>query len=398
MATLFSLEAVFAKHGDALILHYGSASNPKMILIDGGAGGVYNDFLEPRLRELREELALDPADPLRFEMVMVSHIDDDHINGVLDLFRDNDKAKTKRQPQPYEIGTLWHNSFDDLLDNRGGAAVATMAASVAAGAPSANLPKMTPETKAVIASVPQGRDLRDLARRLKVAVNKPFSGLVRAPARGAKKVALGSGLSFTVIGPDADRVDAYQERWKKDLAKIANNKKAKASAFDDDSPFNLASICVLATLKSKTMLLTGDARGDFVVEGLERAGLLTARKPLHVDLLKLPHHGSDRNVEDSFFERITADHYVVSGNGGDGNPERATLEMIQRARGRDPYTVHFTFTADAHESETNAERKASLKGVNAWAARVPANCTVVFRDKAPDARSVVVDLLDELNG
>jgi hypothetical protein len=401
MATLFSLEAVFAKHGDALILHYGSAADPKLILIDGGAGGVYTGFLEPRLRDLRDELGLDPADPLRFEMVMVSHIDDDHINGVLDLFRDNDKAKTKRQPLPYEIGTLWHNSFDDLLDNRGGAAVAmvsTMAASVAAGTPSANLPKMAPETEAVIASTPQGRDLRDLARKLRVAVNKPFSGLVRAAARKpAKKVALGSGLSFTIVGPDSDRIDAYQERWRRDLAKIKKDKRARVSAFDDDSPFNLASICVLATLKSKTMLLTGDARGDFVIDGLERAGLLTSTTPLHVDLLKVPHHGSDRNVEDSFFERITADHYVISGNGGDGNPERATLEMIQRARGRFRYTVHFTFTADAHKSETNAERKAALKGVDAWAARVPPNCTVVFRDKAPDARSVVVDLLDALN-
>ena len=133
MPTLFSLEAVFAKEGDALILHYGNATDPKMILIDGGAGGVYADFLQPRLSELRDELGIDAADPLPFEMVMVSHIDDDHINGILDLFRDNDKAKTKKQPQPYTIKTLWHNSFDDLLDNRGGAAVATMAASVAAG-------------------------------------------------------------------------------------------------------------------------------------------------------------------------------------------------------------------------------------------------------------------------
>ncbi len=393
MPTLFSLEAVFAKKGDALILHYGKATDPKMILIDGGAGGVYADFLQPRLSELRDELGIDAADPLPFEMVMVSHIDDDHINGILDLFRDNDEAKTKKQPRPYAIKTLWHNSFDDLLDNRGGAAVATMAASVAAGAPSANLPAMAPETQAVIASVPQGRDLRDLARKLKVSVNKPFKGLVKAPA---KKLTIGSGLSFRVIGPDADRIDKYQARWKKDLAKIAKSKKAKASAFEDESPFNLASICVLATLKSKTMLLTGDARGDFVIEGLERAKLLTKKKPLHVDLLKVPHHGSNHNVADEFFERITADHYVISGNGDSGNPERATVEMIQKARKKANYSVHFTFTADAHASETNAKRKAALKAIDKWAAAVPSNCTVVFREKDADIRSVVVDLLDPL--
>ena len=33
---LFTLEAVFAKHGDALLLHYGKWNDPKWILIDGG--------------------------------------------------------------------------------------------------------------------------------------------------------------------------------------------------------------------------------------------------------------------------------------------------------------------------------------------------------------------------
>jgi len=29
----------------------------------------------------------------------------------------------------------------------------------------------------------------------------------------------------------------------------------------------------------------------------------------------IPHHGSDRNVDPEFFKRVTADHYIVSGNG-----------------------------------------------------------------------------------
>jgi hypothetical protein len=41
---------------------------------------------------------------------------------------------------------------------------------------------------------------------------------------------------------------------------------------------------------------------------------------MHVDILKGPHHGSNRNVERIFFKRITADHYVFSGNGEHGNP------------------------------------------------------------------------------
>lgn len=39
---LFTLEALKAKHGDALILYCGTIKSPKLIVIDGGLGGVYN--------------------------------------------------------------------------------------------------------------------------------------------------------------------------------------------------------------------------------------------------------------------------------------------------------------------------------------------------------------------
>ena len=144
------------------------------------------------------------------------------------------------------------------------------------------------------------------------------------------------------------------------------------------------------------MLLTGDARGDFIMEDLERDKLLPKTKPMHLDILKVPHHGSDRNVDISFFERITADHYIISGDGEHGNPERETLEMIERARGTDDYTIYFTFTEDAHLLEKNEKRKAALKKVNDWVQQRPSNCTVVFRDTAKDAFSVRVNLLNEL--
>jgi hypothetical protein len=98
------------------------------------------------------------------------------------------------------------------------------------------------------------------------------------------------------------------------------------------------------------MLLTGDARGDHVLDALKAAGA-TTRGKLHVDILKLPHHGSIRNVEENFFEVITADHYVISANGRDGNPETETLELIATARGTDKFTVHLTYGTGAGDLE-----------------------------------------------
>ncbi len=73
-----------------------------------------------------------------------------------------------------------------------------------------------------------------------------------------------------------------------------------------------------------------------------------------MDLLKVPHHGSSNNLETGFFERIKASHYVFSGNGEHGNPERETMEMLFEARGDEPFTVHLTYPM----AEIDAGRKA----------------------------------------
>jgi len=398
MPTLFTLEAVFAKKGDALILHYGPWDHPDWILIDGGPLGVYKQLLHPRLEQLREEFELEQDAPIPFKMVMVSHIDDDHVAGVIDLFEDIDDAKAGHQPPPYKVDTLWHNSFDDILDNDDEEIVSRMAATAAStgAADALPLPKMEPESRAVVASTKQGRHLRNLAKKLGAELNKPFEGLIMAPA--AEVDNFDHGLTLTVIGPSKERVEKYQEQWDKDLKKIREKEEnsAEATSFSDRSPFNLASICVLAKMQGKSMLLTGDARGDFVIEGLEEAGLLKKNKPFRLDLLKVPHHGSDRNVTVDFFERIKAKHYVISGDGAHDNPDRATLDMIQEARDEGEYTVHFTFTEDAHKTETNKKRKAALKKVAEWVAQKPDTCSVVFQDPDEEIYSVYVDLLDPL--
>jgi beta-lactamase superfamily II metal-dependent hydrolase len=74
---------------------------------------------------------------------------------------------------------------------------------------------------------------------------------------------------------------------------------------------------------------------------------------MHVDVLKGPHHGSANNLEQDFFERILADHYVFSGDGQFGNPERDTLEMLAAARGDDDYVIHLTYPV----GEIDVERK-----------------------------------------
>ena len=379
---LFSLEALDARHGDALLLHYGTVQDPQLIVIDGGPRGVYTRVLKPRLEALRAARTPDDALPIR--LVMVSHIDEDHVEGIIQLTKDLLRQRDDGAPMPYRVTTMWHNSFDDVTASMSMAreSAAPILRVASADAVRATGVAVAADTGLLLASVAQGRQLRDNATRLALLVNPGFQGLVVAPEAGGEPRDMGDGLSFTVVGPRRPQVDALQESWDRyvDERRAAGTlpstgMDAVAASFVDESVFNLSSIVVLARCGGRSMLLTGDARGDYLLEGLDAAGLLHQGK-LHVDLLKVPHHGSAHNVAQSFFERVTADHYVFSANGKFDNPDLETLEYLLAARPDAVYRLHFTNRVPAVEAFL--------------AARAPAGVTVNVR--SDDAPSVTIDL------
>lgn len=330
---IFTLEAVRAAQGDALLLHYGPNDAPLLAVIDGGPSGVYKRWLRPRLEALRA--SRDPDAPLPLQLLAVSHIDGDHIQGVLDLLGQVARERDDGLDPTFDVLALWHNSFEDVVGGTGPAAVPSAVEALSTGA-SARAAGLSEPARLVVASINQGRKLRDVAANLGLDVNSPFDGTVIAP----RKVDWGDGLRFEVVGPDEKRLEDLQKRWERHVRK-AQPDEATVASYIDQSVYNLSSIVVIATYRRKKMLLTGDARGDDILAGLRGAGLLK-RAPLKVDILKLPHHGSDRNVETEFFRQIVADHYVVSADGTDDNPEIATLRMISEAREDDDFVLHLT--------------------------------------------------------
>jgi hypothetical protein len=358
----FTLDVRRARKGDCLILHYGSPDDPGLALIDGGPPSVYQPHLKPRLEEIRKMRGLDPDAALPVDMLMVSHIDDDHICGVLELTKELVEAKDAQQPLPLKIKGVWHNTFDDIIGNNPKELMASITSSFGAASLSGDVDTdgLNPDAAKVLASVDQGFRLRDDSKKLSLRINPQLKGqLVLAKAK-AKKVDMGKGLSLTVVGPMNDEVMALQKAHD-DFLKKKKTKKGEASlaAFTDTSVPNLSSLVVLAEVGGKRILFTGDARGDKVLEGLELVGLLKkdGKSKIHVDVLKCPHHGSNRNIDPIFFRRIPADHYVFSGNGQHGNPERDTLQMLLDERGDEKYTIHLTYPIPDIDVERKKEAK-----------------------------------------
>jgi hypothetical protein len=136
----------------------------------------------------------------------------------------------------------------------------------------------------------------------------------------------------------------------------------------------------------RTMLLTGDARGDYILEGLQNGGYLTASKPAHVDLLKLPHWGSTGGLTAGFFEQVTADHYVIAGHARFDLPKPDVLEMIAASRGSDEFHVHVSVDGDG------AAQTARLQ--EAFARRTAAGAKGTLHFRPDGARSHLIDLAE----
>lgn len=369
---IFSLDVRRARKGDCLLLHFGTKKDPGLVMIDGGPKAVYAPHLKPRLLEIRKARNLAGHEPLLVDVLMVSHVDDDHIQGILDLTRE--LRETAGVPM-LQVASFWHNSFDNLLGHKPVELTAALsngfgAASVAkeSFAEDAELDvgddvdrETVVDTLKVLASIEQGYRLRGDAAALGFPLNPEFGGeLVRA---SNTKHEVASGLTFTVAGPmqqELENLYKDHQKWLEEQIKKGKPVTSALAAYVDESVPNLSSIVALARFGGKRVLLTGDARGDKILEGLEKISEIAAGGTIHVDLLKVPHHGSSNNLEKNFFQRITADHYVFSGNGEHGNPERESLEMLMDARGKAGYTIHLTYPVaeidKGREADWNKER------------------------------------------
>ncbi len=356
-----SLTVVKAKHGDAMLLQHKQTN----ILIDGGPPHVYRKFLRKHLKQLKAN----GTGPAEINLMMISHIDSDYIAGILDLTDELIEAEQESSPPLVKINEAWHNSFVDTIVTQTGAKISAVReeslelADIAGSDPM--ISNQMADAKVVLSSVPQGRRLRNNLGRLKIPLNKGFIENI-VLKENQNKIWKKQGLCLTVIGPGQKQLDKLRKQWAKQLPKILAKEQDKEAALAasrslDTSVFNLASIVAIAETNNTRMLFTGDARGDMILDWLFGG---SPDKKAHFDLIKLPHHGSDRNVNPEFFSRVTADHYVMSGNGKHGNPEPETFEMLFSARPKLNYKIYLTYSPDELKNHQEFDGLAFKKVLN----------------------------------
>jgi hypothetical protein len=359
--------------GDCLLLE---GKGGGRILCDGGMSNSMTAHVSPRLAKLR-------AAKERIDIAYVSHIDQDHISGVLRLLRDeldwrifehhkskgHVKVKKPTNARPPEIGGIWHNAFRDQL---GGAAVKVE--DMLAQSVSTLLATRLPTLQAVgehmyqiATSIPEAIELSKLASAnvLRIPVNK-LPG-ANGPAKllmvrkNQKPVKIGS-LRLTIVGPTNDELEKLKagwDNWLRDngerVEKIAREVRKRLEEFSNGTPGpidlrdwngipdfkgvtipNIASLMFLVEEDGKRLLLTGDSQQEIILKGLEQTGVINREgmpgEATHVNVLKVQHHGSENNMDAAFARRISADHYVFCGNGEHENPDLGVIDTVFQSR------------------------------------------------------------------
>lgn len=420
--------------GDCLLISNRHNRKQFRVLVDGGMRASYKRHVAP---ELFRELRLDHPQKNRrgrLNLVYVSHVDQDHISGVLQLFDDlkdwrvYDFRKTQnpnlREPdsvRPPEVESVWHNAFHEQVGDNATSIEDMLAAT------------------AQILSAATDEDTRDLAagfqdlatsnaeavqlsrrlgsKQLDVPLNQEFERrlmCVKDPMPPPMQL---GGMVFYVIGPAVEDLELLREKWnkwlvekeqqvrdiqrrakqdEKDLIGTANAAEgllhlaqSQADALKrqllvldnrtDNDPEgrrlrrrlgdrtevtvpNLASLMVLIEKDGKKVLLTGDGHSADILKGLEYHDKLDQNndKNLHVDVLKIQHHGSEHNIDVEFCQRITADHYIFCGNGEHENPDLDAVRVVLNSRlggateksTNDETDNHFKIWFNSSENET----------------------------------------------
>lgn len=326
---MFVFEALDAAHGDCFLLQFDGGGRRRLWLVDGGPAPTFKGRLAPRLAQLRGD------GPLQVDLALVTHIDDDHIGGILSLLREQSRlVLDERKPPTVLIREAWFNGFGSIVGVSGHAA--DMVPADVSGA-------LARGNYAEVASVPQGNELLRTLSELRVPLNAAASGsTISAPAT-FREIA---GAKVTVLAPSLTRLEALRANWRKVADKTQKDAQAAevAGLFREDldtSIPNLSSIVALVEAEGKRILLTGDARGDDIVAGWEASRPRDA-SAFPLDIMKVPHHGSDRGITERFLRLFPARHYVISANGRDGNPDPKVLEQIAVTQEGRACTVHVT--------------------------------------------------------
>ncbi len=335
---MVSLELLPAAYGDAIWIEYGDGSQKNCLVIDGGPAPTYEGGLRARIQEL-------PAQSRDVELMVVTHIDADHIDGALILLQELTALNV-------HIGELWFNGWTQLekID----------------AAPGSYAPLQGEFLAGVIEST----------QELDAVWNCLFDGKpVGIPDAGRLPVVkLPGGAELTMLGPTQTELRRLRSRWPAALRdfspgdaqearrRLAERREYRAPAppavfaapqfGDDRSPANGSSISFAFEYEGVAILLPGDAHARSLAASLGRLAEERSVARVRFDAVKMPHHGSMSNATKEWLQLVDCDRWLISTNGDVfRHPNLETIALIAGVRSGPTILCNYEKIAQALEQQ-----------------------------------------------
>lgn len=247
--------------GDCLLL---TSADDHHMLVDGGMRKSYSEHVAPALPELC-------GDSGKLDVVYVSHIDQDHISGVLQMLDDevawrihdhqrktgNSEHPEPDVPRPPKVGAIWHNAFHEQLSANAGEIEGMLAASAAilSGSENKSVEQLASQQAELVTSIGEAIKLtrRVGVDQLGIKLNAPSKGkLMMVRPAASPPIRLGQ-LRLQIIGPRPSELRKLREEWNEWLTKNqAQLKSIQSQSKKDESRFNVNEINdILSPIKSQ---------------------------------------------------------------------------------------------------------------------------------------------------
>ncbi|GKX62804.1 MBL fold hydrolase [Pragia fontium] len=308
------------------------------ILIDGGTAQSFDEWKEQVIGRID-----------KIDSIIVTHIDNDHINGMIKLLT---------HPDCPSVEQVYFNGAEQLFGQLDEYAQEDRRTELKLLALSEECSIINNKEHI---GYSEGTSLSYVLSSKRIKCNAVVSGgaLYREICDSFE---IGA-LKFTLISPVKNSLSELKRIWEDKLKErnvnpriiskpyydafeqytsnlkesISNNHQITAikqssiealanTAFDDDdSPTNRSSFSFLIESDGKRILYLGDCNAEAVTSWLDQYG----QEKIKVDIVKISHHGSKNNTSLALLRRLDSPKYLVSTNGNShGHPDLETLARI----------------------------------------------------------------------
>lgn len=377
---MLKLKMYPARNGDAFLVYAGGTH----ILIDAGFASTYQSFIASDLAQLAR-------DGGRLDLVVCTHIDADHIGGLLEFFSLNGSPGKRG----IEVDAVWHNSLRSLP--------------APSTAPDGFHDRMVLEairrrgfqgaasTSPNPISARQGSSLAKLLRQNGYTWNGDNGS--SCISEGGVPVALGNAR-IHIIGPTNARLEELRDRWLREVRKLgykgslqpndlvddayemwcaavapssvpnvtpiaANGNLRLADVYTPDTAIpNGSSIALIISAGTERALFLGDAWAEDVVDSLR--ALQPAAAPITFDAIKVSHHGSLHNTSVDLLALVDSPCFLISSDGTrHGHPDFEVLaEIVDRPAAFERHLFFNYETAASKRLQSHTSRSGAAFSVH----------------------------------